>query len=242
MAESFPGYKRQLKDGKEILIECTCHKQWREAKDLVQALVKSSLPFSEFMLSYDPKKDYVGDKNIADKIAKISETLKNSIDTSYLVYFTGAPGTQKTIISWWLGIQLVQNQRDVRYISMQKLLEEIMVSFDDEQKIRKELYEKIPILIIDDSFSKQRVSLFKNKDYQLAPFNSLIRGRTHSCIPRHTIVISDAPIEHISTLGFGKDIEYFFSTTASVLVFPDEFHKIKSKFNPKDIFGKEDNT
>ena len=93
-----------------------------------------------------------------------------------------------------------------------------MVRFE-EKHIQKKLYENVSLLIIDDSFSKDRVTLFKNKNYQLAPLNTLLRERSESSIPKHTLIISDTPVGNISSSGFGKDIEYLICTRGSVLTF-----------------------
>jgi len=234
--ESFPGYKKQMLDGREVLYECDCHKTWREARDIELLLKEASLSYSDFMLYYHPDKDYIGNKEIAKKVSNlVSSFIKEEI--SHIAYFYGKQGTQKTTVAQWVGSQLVRAGKHVFYISMQKFLEET-IGFDDKKVLRKSFFETVPVLIIDDSFSISRVSLFKNSNYQLAPLNIFFRERLSSNKPLHTIIVSDTEIKDLKLSGFGKDIEQLLFSRSSVLTFPDEYNKIISSFDPKkDIFG-----
>lgn len=239
--ESFPGYKKQLdSSGREILYECDCHKVWRESGIVESRLKESSIPYSDFILSYDPSKNYFGDKKISGTVIKVTDLISNSTDKSSLWFFHGKQGTQKTTIAWWMGAYFTKSNKSVYYTTMQKIIEETVGSFDEKKILRKKFYEEVPILIIDDAFFKDRLLLFKNSNYQLALFNNLLRGRGESINNLHTIVISSVPVNRIAAEGFGEDIEYYISTRSLIeLEFPDEYKKESAKFKMSDIFKKD---
>lgn len=170
----------------ETFEECKCHKEWREANRVESEAKRAGLnpKWREFNID----KDYVGTQSLAnvqrvkkyvdrfinEKDEKISEALKSSC-----LYIYGPNGTQKTTIANWIGYEMIRNNKKVKYILMNDLIKLLLdADFSNEEiqtKVDKIL--ECDCLIIDESFDSDKVTIYKNSQFQFPFLDSFLRNR-----------------------------------------------------------------
>lgn len=190
------------------LKECDCHKKWVHDKRLFIDYKKANFNISFFENSFD---DYVGIKSIS-----VIERLKNYIKCfennetkekaiASIIYFYGNNGTQKTSVANYIGHELLNHKIKVHYILMKELIDKLWMSQRDEEA--KNFIERISntdVLIIDESFSKDKIHLWASGN-QLGYIDEFIRERVNK--NKGIIFISNTPIEKIEEQGFSHSIQ-----------------------------------
>jgi DNA replication protein DnaC len=126
---------------------------------------------------------------------------------------------------------------------MQNLLEMLseMTRDQDAESEKKRLVEKlktIDLLIIDEAFSKDKVTLYKS-GFQLPFLDRFLRER-FEMYRKGIVFISNNPPEAITQQGFSKSIEDLVTRktrpNGSALEFLDNYVKSASNFNVRGIF------
>jgi hypothetical protein len=224
---------------RNVLIECECHISWRNKKNLLSRMEKSGLQFDDFSLNYDISKDYKGTSSLqsVEKVEKyISEFKKGSDKFHHLIlYIDGGNGTQKTTIGNFIGREIVSTVKPeykddyidplfykAYFIQMNDLIKWLQAkdSFNsDEQSILTKRIEEADVLIIDESFDKSKVTIYKS-GYQIPFLDSFLR-KWMTDSTKSLIFISNVPPSEIEANGYSHSIQDF--VERSVKIYNSEF-------------------
>lgn len=231
-----PGYYYVDFGYQKAAVECSCHKEYMKQKNFLTAAPEAGIWVEA--LRYDPEKDYVGIKSKINVERVMKYVMGFEKYSSELLYFWGPNGTQKTTLAQWVGASLLFKGYTVKYLLMQNLLSLLTSKFDsDDDKIKAidKLYTA-DLLIIDESFSKDKVTLYES-GYQLPFLDRFIRERAE--IRRKGIIfISNKGPTTIESQKFSKSIQDFVerNTKRSCLYFEDNYMQTVSDFEPTSIF------
>lgn len=215
------GYYYDTIGNQQVLVECKCHKEWREAKELSAKLKKANITPD---YTFD---DYKGTNSLQDLEALKSIAKKaDFFSHKKMVYLWGPNGTQKTSMVQALGKELIKQNYKVQYLLMQDLINTLMPDFsaDDEEKkrIAKKLQDN-DFLIIDEAFDKTKVTLY-NSGFQIPFLDSFLR--TYFDTNKGSIIfVSNKKPEEIAQQGFGESLQNFVqrNTRTSLLMFEDKY-------------------
>lgn len=199
--------------GMASAVECECHKKWLHENQLKAAYEHNG--FDPRHYNYSPR-TYAGTKSAADKdriINYVDQFDKNPAVRSLVCYLYGPNGTQKTTMMSWVGKSLMDKGYSVRYMLMNNLVKLLMDAEDfDKERAEKarakvEKLEETDLLIIDESFDKEKMKLWKS-GYQLSYIDSWIRKRVGS-LNKGLFFVSNVPIKEIEANGLGHSIQDF---------------------------------
>lgn len=222
-----PGFYYTFIENQRYVIECPCHIRWKEE-------VRLGIRARESNIWENPpnlQTTYLGNKSLEDKDRLIKyasnfENYKNNI-----VYLYGPNGTQKTTAAMWVGLELLKKGYSVHYVLMYKLSLLLTTMFEEKESAEKILmqYKEADLLIIDESFSKDKIVLYKS-GYQLPFLDSFLRERI-DLQKKGILFLSNSPPQNIEKEGFSKSIQDLISrnVTQSTLYFQDNY--IASKEN-----------
>lgn len=219
-------------------VECECHKRFvKQATFMTKAKEANIWPQA---LSYNPLVEYKGAKS-GENLTRFMQYVNSfSSYEDALVYIYGPNGTQKTTLAQWAGAQLIMRGYSVRYILMQTLLSLLSSGFDsDEDKLEKiARLQRMDLLIIDEAFSKDKVTLYES-GYQLPFLDRFLRERIE-INQKGLLVISNKAPELIESQKFSRSIQDFVdrNSRASRLLFEDNYLQEANDFNPRSIFDK----
>ncbi len=208
--------------------ECECHKKWTFNKLVYIKYKQNGFNILDFDKSLD---DYVGTKSV-NNIQRIRKYLSCFDDdekkieaSSSILYFYGPNGTQKTTVASVIGKSLLSKNISARYVLMKQLIDNLWNSQRDQKA--KDLIEKLSncdVLIIDESFSKDKLHLWASGN-QLGYIDEFIRERVNSA--KGIIFISNTDITQIEEQGFSHSIQdLVLRETAkhkSVFIFEDNY-------------------
>jgi DNA replication protein DnaC len=239
------GYIKVTADwGGQYLEECPCHVEWRKMNDLIIRMKSSGLRCDDQILFYNIDKDYRGAKSIdaINKLKKFVEKPKKYLGN--LIYLVGKNGTQKSTVANWIGKMLLARHEPIttRFMLMQSLIRFLQPDFDDDKDIHdmeyKRLTEKTQVLIIDEAFSKDKVTLYKS-GYQIPFLDQFLRERFDKN-RLTTIFISNVLPEMIAENGFSASIQDFIIRNTrpikTVLEFNDNYKEEAASFDIKGLF------
>lgn len=218
-----------------VVVECECHKAWREENVFrVRAVRANVWPEAR---SYDPDTEYIGTGSL-ENVRRLKTYVSRFEEFgNVMVYMHGGNGTQKTTLAQWAAATLLSSGYTVQYMLMQNLLELLWKrkDFDDDMERDREVEKltKIDLLVVDEAFSKEKVTLYKS-GYQLPYLDRFLRDRVE--VQRRGILfISNHPPEEIAQHGFSKSIEDLVVRKTrpqkSVLEFIDNYVKVASTTN-----------
>jgi len=191
-------------DGYEKYIECECHIKWRKDRDISIRLSSSGLSQSDLDYTLD---QYVGTKS-RDELSKLEKYVSDfGKYSSEVLYFFGPNGTQKTTLAKWAGSQLLSQGKTVQYILMQNLVKALTTLDDEEREDKVRKYYDCDLLIIDEVFDKNKITLFKS-GFQIPFLDQFIRDRIDT-YKKGLILISNKPISEIDREGFGYSLQDF---------------------------------
>ena len=219
------------------LVECDCHKLYIQKELLLVQAIQSDIWPAAF--DYNIDSDYKGVKSLKNierlkKYVFEFDKFKHS-----MVYLYGPNGTQKTTLAHWIGANVLHKGYSVKYILMQNLLQALTNGFEDDEKIAKiNKLKEVDLLICDESFSKDKVTVFES-GYQLPFFDRFLRERIELKKKGIVFISNKTPYE-IESQKFSKSTQDFvirntvqFGTN---LEFIDNFMLEASKFDVKGIF------
>lgn len=230
--------------------ECQCHILFREQFDLVERLKKSGIHNIEKTLSYDINKNYVGEKSIksVEKIKFFLKKFKEN-DSRYhnvMLYMYGPNGTQKSTIGQYIVKEILstvkikssfQNEYyKALYIQMNDLIKELISSDNDNEATKSSLYKHIlksDVLVIDESFDKDKVTIYKS-GYQIPYLDSFLR-RWMDDETKSLIFISNVPPNEIEQNGYSHSMQDFVERKTkidqSTFMFNDNYVSNKDQFD-----------
>lgn len=242
---SVPGYiAKKLANGFEVVYECDCHKQWREEQDAVYRASNSNIWCDPTFLKYNPLSDYVGTKSLKEMKLLVQFVDKFALEkmNSSSLYLYGPNSTQKTHLVQWMGLTLIRKNYTVYYTSMHQLLK-LLTEFHErvEKDEVVENLKKIDFLIIDESFDKNKVKLFKT-GYQIPFLEDFLKERMEANM-KSTVFVSNVNVFDITKNEFSESLQNFIirntQPKSTILSFNDNYYATNADFNVNSIF--EDN-
>jgi len=224
----------------DILVECNCHKEWRLRKELIYKADTSNIWSSDSSLDYSSDK-YVGQisKENVNKLIKYIDRYDNEIVRSSVLYLWGPNGTQKTTLAHWIGLSLLKKNYTVKYITMQMLVK-LLHDFEGREEKDKEVdfLHEVDCLIIDESFNKDKVTLYKSGFQQ--PFIETFLKERIETNKKGIIFVSNTNPHEIVKHGFSDSIQNFVIRNTvekkTELLMEDEYYKNISKIDYTSIF------
>lgn len=205
-----PGYLYvRLPNGTSGLTECDCHKRWKAKQTIKIEAAKANLWSSDEILNYNPIKDYKGNKSRKNvlNLQKFIENFNLPEFNSASIYMYGPNGTQKTYLAQWLGLSLLQKKVKVKYMLMNQLVTKLSSSFDNNPE-KVELLEdlaKIDCLILDESFARDKVTIYKS-GFQIPFLDSFLRERSDT-LRKSIVYVSNIAPTDIASEGFTDSIQ-----------------------------------
>jgi len=153
------------------------------------------------------------------------------------LYLYGSKGTQKTTLSWYIGRELLKQGVSVKYILMNDLIKTLQENTFKEDIDVDQFYD-CSLLIIDRSFSKDQITLYKS-GYQIPFLDNFLRKRIDQ-LQKSTIFVSNVPITSIADNGFTSDIQDLMYRKISIfkldLLFNDHY-SLKDEFSDIDLWS-----
>lgn len=233
-----PGYYYDISEsGFQVVRECDCHKKWRIEKEL-----KAKYIISGVNTSYTFN-DYNGlDKENLNYLIKYSENFERFLKKT-MVYLYGPNGTMKTCMTQYAGQVIIQKGYTVQYTMMQRLIDTLTSlgyetteeKADENRRFIKRCNE-VDLLILDESFDKTKVSLYKS-GFQLPYLDNFLRNR-FEINNKSILFISNIKPEDISKYGFGNSLQDFVerNTKQSRIVFEYKYIDNAGIMDPNGIF------
>lgn len=231
-----PGFFYDEWKGAKVIVECKCHQDYvKERLFYIKANKAGIWPES---LEYNPSNDYVGEKSLKnlERFEKYVHNFEEYKENA--VYLWGGNGTQKTTLAQWAGAHLLDKGYSVRFVLMQTLLMSLTSGFEDDEKrsLIETNYYKPDLLIVDESFGKDKVTLY-GSGYQLPFLDRFLRERID--VHRKGILfISNVDSSEIEKNKFSKSIQDLVmrKTYKTILKFEDNYLAAKTDFNVDSLF------
>jgi len=200
-----------LENGQTGIQECLCHIEWRKNSIVALKAKRANLWTDEKSLSYSPTTQYKGSRSLSQvrKLEVYVERFKEFEFSKSSLYLYGPYGTQKTHLAQWIGLSLLRKNFSVQYLPMQKLISDLSSEFDSNEGKQETVENLLSVdcLILDECFSKTKVTLYKS-GYQLPFLETFLRERMEHR-QKNIIFVSNTPIEDIASQGFGDSIQNF---------------------------------
>jgi len=214
----------KLSNGQTALQECNCHTSWRVKGETIVKAEYSNLWSDATSLEYNPLQNYKGSysRNNMLNLVKYVKHFKDIKNIS--LYLWGTNGTQKTTLAQWVGLSILKQGYTVHFDSMQniiKLLHDFSQRTEKDELVKEFL--SVDLLILDESFDKEKVSLWKS-GFQLPYIESFLKERIESN-KKATIFVSNVGVDAIVSQGFSKSIHNLIArnTGGTVLTFTDDY-------------------
>ena len=236
-------------EGTQLLKRCSIYEQYLKDIQLLRSLKKAGLP--EEMLKYSLDQDYLGEKSkdTIEKVKKFVNYLTNQnprflalqkLAKKSMLYFYGKNGTQKTHVAWWIIKECIKKKITAKYTTMQKLLTDLTdlnkSNPENPVYLRIEEYNSVDILVIDESFDKDKMTVFKS-NYQIPFLDDFIRNRYQS--GKGMIFISNVPLEKIEENKISASIEDFVKRNVlinnTLLTFEDNYLNEVNRYNGQSL-------
>jgi len=207
----------QDRNGEEVVATCRCRKDFIKRKKIEIYIGTANLPPS--VIDYDIS-SYVGEDEKRN-IPRIKEYIKNFRDKFHIInlyVWSKSNSTQKTTVVQWMGRELLTRGHSVRFILMDDLVKLLQksesYSVKEEIELKVRVLSSVDLLIIDDSFDKEKVTLYRSK-YQLPFLDSFLRKRME-VFNKATIFTSNIPVNKIDK-EFGISIKSLIDRNTSNL-------------------------
>ena len=236
-------------DGKsmvEVAEECECHKAWREETKLEGAMQKANIAPDITSYSFS---DYIGQKSKAN-LDRLQTFMNRSLDknepqeikdklAASCLYIYGPNGTQKTTLAMRMGYEFLRKGKKVKYLLMNDLLKMLMKADRDEDiQLQIEKISEVDLLIIDESFMKERVTMYRS-GYQLSFLDTFLRNRIQSN-RKGVVFISNVAIDEIDKNIFGEGLIDLVKRNVTLcngaLLFEDNYLDQKSEIQIDNLF------
>lgn len=225
------GFFKVDKDGQTFIQECEHHIAWKKKRKLEDAYMAADFNPTIFDLDFD---SYKGDKsrdslNRVIKYLSLFDTDKRDQVKSSVLYFYGPNGTQKTTIAQITGRKLLEKGLKCEYVLMKSLITALVNSvqdFDNAEDFKKMVngYYATDVLIIDEAFSKDKLSLWKS-GFQIGFVDEFLREHLNK--GKGIIFISNTEPGEIEAQGFSHSIQDLVKRelmkNQSLLLFEDRY-------------------
>jgi DNA replication protein DnaC len=184
-------------------------------KDVRKQVALQRAGIEGFDLTFDNYKGKDLNQNLL-KLKKYISEIKTTYANGSHLYFTGPNGTQKSTVAKIVLRSCVEQGLSGKFILMSDLVDILTDVYSNDPKRESELdvLRTVDMLIIDDAFDKNKVTLYKS-GYQLSFIDRFIRTRLE-VIHNNTIFTSNVAIDKISENGFTKDIQNLLTRSVKV--------------------------
>jgi len=182
-------------------------------------------------------RSYIGpdiNQNIS-KLIKYIEEFENKFKEISLYVF-GSNATQKTTVLSWCGLEIAKKGFSVLYITMQNLIKDLCnEQYKEELNEIIEKYNSMDLLILDESWDKQKLTLYRS-GYQLPFIDDFLRKRIEKN-KKATIFISNISIKDMHD-DFGLSLKSLIERNCrnTQLEFLDNIN-LKNNFEVKDMWS-----
>lgn len=231
-----PGYYYDKSEsGFDVVRECDCHKKWRTEKELETKYLISGVNVEYTFDDYNSP-----NKEPLNALKKFAEEFEKYVRKT-MIYLYGPNGTMKTCMSKYVGQVIIGKGYTVQYVMMQDLINNLIsIGDSDEAQEEKDYalkrYYNVDLLIIDEAFDKDKVSLYKS-GFQLPYLDSFLRNR-FEMKNKSILFISNIKPEDIGKYGFGISLQDFVerNTRGSKISFTDKYVDNAAVMDPLAIF------
>lgn len=223
---------------KSTATKCDCLKQYQERRSIEIAVEKSNIPLwlseTKVLIDYSLD-DYVG-QDFNNNLFKIKKFINNFDRYSKRnLFISGKPGTQKSTIARYMGMELLKQGKTVYYSLADTLIRDLIrADRDDELKNKMDEIIQYDCLIIDE-LSQDKITTYKSgwQNTFLLPF---LKKRIE-LIRKSVVFISNSPIENIGEYFKGaiQDIVYR-EVADKEMIFEDEYDIEINRFDPKTLW------
>jgi len=219
------------------IIECDCHKAYVQREMLQIKALEANLWPAAF--DYNIDTEYKGTKSRANITRLKKYVFEFDKFKSAMVYLYGPNGTLKTTLALWIGASVLHKGYSVQYMLMQNLLVALTAGFEDEEKIaRVTKLKEVDLLIIDESFSKDKVTVY-DSGFQLPFLDRFLRER-FEMKKKGIVFISNKASKEIESQKFSRSIQDFVIRNTvphkTDLEFLDNYMLEASGFDSKGLF------
>jgi DNA replication protein DnaC len=224
-----------LNEKTEEVEKCPCLKKYQDLLESENLFNSANLPV--LPENYSLSTSYIGpDKNENLKKLEIFVRQFDSKFNSISLYVVGTNGVQKTTVITAVGRQLMLSGFSVKYVLMNELIKLLTnEQYLEENQLKVKEYKECDLLIIDEVFDKQKVTLYKS-NYQIPYLDEFLRIRVEK-ERKSTIFISNVKIEDIHN-DFGTSLKSLMERNCkqSTLVFEDSIN-LRNSFEVKDLWS-----
>jgi len=212
-------------------------KEWVEFQEKVlfeKKLISSGIPPKSVQYGFE---GYIGpDKNgnIKRLTEKYIPQFKDKYRSTSLYFWGEKNSTQKTTTASLIGAELLRKEFSVEMILMGDLVRSLLKQgFDESVEDAITRCYEVDLLIIDDAFDSEKVTLYKS-GYQISFIDEFLRKRIER-FNRATIFTANLPVEDIGK-KFSRHIQALLERTVVSMEFEDSV-SLKDDFNPNDIWN-----
>lgn len=211
--------------------ECECHIRYRTNKEILNRMEKAGIGQDDFILNYNIDTDYVGQQSL-DSVAKIKKYIAefkkdNPAYHHAMLYMYGGNGTQKTTIGKFLCKEIVATNKndDLKdslypnhyhavFITMNDLIKQLTILDNDKMTAATKKINEADVLIIDESFDKEKVTIYKS-GFQIPYLDSFLRKFMTD--PTKSIVfISNVGPSQIEENGYSHSIQDYVERNTTI--------------------------
>jgi hypothetical protein len=220
------------------VVECDCHKAYVQREMLAIRAKEGDIWLAA--LDYNIDEQYKGKKSLKNLERLKKYAFEFDKFKSAMVYMYGPNGTQKTTLAHWVGATVLHQGYTVKYLLMQNLLTTLTNGFEsDEAKMAKvERLREVDLLIVDESFSADKVTLYQS-GYQLPYLDRFLRER-FELKKKGIVFVSNKTPKEIESQKFSKSImDFVMRNTIPLktdLEFLDNYVLESSQFDVKGLF------
>lgn len=238
------GFYRETVNGQHVLRECDCHKKYMQEVKNYDVFQRAGIPYR--FRSYKVDKEYVGkDRKPIERLKTYVRRFDEPAFSSAVLYLKGPAGTQKSYTAQWLAGQIISLGKEVMYVSMRELMALLMENSEFEDRKKKDTgrftyVERADLLVIDDAFDKERVTLWKT-GYQHQFLDAFIRKRI--CSGQGLVIVSRFDPSEIVSQGFSGSIQDLISREVNLKKTLIEFNETyeSQTLDIKGLFDDENN-
>ena len=184
------------------------------------------------MIDYDIR-DYAGNQDLS-KIRQYIDNFETQFYSVNLYFWSRMNSTQKTTVASYIGNMIDKKEHikkdnfgctkkssyDVRFVSMYELITDLTnEQFQEECRQKIKEYQTCDFLIIDDSFAKDKITIYKS-GYQIPALHNFLKKRMEQ-LEKATCFTANVPIKEIGNLT-SVSIQSLINRRVYELEFTDE--------------------
>jgi len=210
-------------DGETVVVPTKEWKEYKQRKDFEDKLKIQGIRVDSWGLDFD---DYIGEDENGNipKLRMYVDEFEAKFRSIHLYLWSRKNGTQKSTIASIIAKHLIRKKFDARFTLMSNLLNMLeREKFDPTLTKKLDGYRNCDFLVIDDSFDKHKVTVYKS-GYQLPFLDTFLRNRLE-IQGLATCFTSNCPPEEISNAGFDTHMESLVVRSTEALEFTDDYTK-----------------